>query len=70
VERQLHKFDELFCGQFIHTYSALVTLLRSGYSPKGQVKNCHKLVIFRKHIHPLICSGIHNTNPTNRHFTL
>jgi len=34
LEKQLHKFDELFCGQFIHTYSALVTLLLLWLQPK------------------------------------
>ena len=42
----------------------------SGYCPKVLVKNSHNFVIFRKHFRPLIRSGIHNTNPANRDFTL
>jgi len=34
LEKQLHKFDELLCGQFIHTHSALVTLLLLWLQPK------------------------------------
>jgi len=35
LEIQLHKFDELLCGQFLHTYSALVTLLLLWLLPKS-----------------------------------
>jgi len=31
----LHTFDELLCGQFLHTYSALATLLLLWLLPKS-----------------------------------
>jgi len=34
LEKQLNKFDELLCGQFMHTYSALVILLLLWIQPK------------------------------------